>query len=502
MRRLTWILLAAVVMGGLALTARSAAAAPVTTTGRPLAPAIGFAPTYNTYLLVWAEDRGQGTGLDIYAARTTASGVVVGYEFPIVVAPGDQSDPAVVFSERLNDYLVMFTTEGQAGPPNPEGTPGVPPPGTTATPAFPTPPPPPIPFGAGAVAPGGMAPGGVVSGASVPGAGWDRLTATGHMQLAPAGVQAGPDQPPPPPPTLPPPGQPTATAVPGGPGGTPGVPPPVVGTGQRDIYGTWVTASGQRVSNIFPVIASPADDTYPSLASFRRSANDERFALVWREVTGTTVALSVYEFLGGPGYYIVWDSAKGNVAGGGDQGRPSVAVESSGEYMVTWAETQPGADNRDILGRRLNANGWPYGPTRVLMDGPADQVYPSIGAIRSSGGYLVVWEERTPGAAPDIRLRRLNRNGVAYGTAYTLAGGAPFSFAPTLPTSDRSTLLLGWLDRNAASDLSIMGAEVTRDGRRVGPERILVQGGSGPSGVTPMPPPPFPTPPPPPPPIP
>ncbi len=509
MRRMTWIVLAATALAGLALTARSAMAAPVATTGRPLAPAIGFAPTYNTYLLVWAEDRGLGTGLDIYAARTTASGIVVGYEFPIVVAPGDQSDPALAFSERLNDYLVMFTTDGLVGPPNPESTPGLPPPGSTSTPMFPTPPPPPIPFGAGVAEHpgGGMAdpslgltehPGGGPADPSL-GLTWAAIPGDAHLALA--GVQGNPDQPPPPP-TPPPPGQPTATTVPGGPTVTPGVPPPVTSTGQRDIYGTWVTASGQRVSNIFAVIASPADDTYPALASFRRSVNDERFALVWREVTGTAVALSVYEFLGGPGYYIVWDSAKGNVAGGGDQGRPSVAVESSGEYMVTWAQTQAGADNRDILGRRLNANAWPYGAARVLMDGPADQVYPSIGAIRSSGGYLMVWEERTPGAVPDIRTRRLNRNGVAYGAAYTLAGGPPFSFAPTLPTTDRSSLLLGWLDRNAASDLSIMGAEVTREGRRVGPERVLVQGGSGPGGLTPAPPPPFPTPPPPPPPIP
>ena len=74
---------------------------------------------------------------------------------------------------------------------------------------------------------------------------------------------------------------------------------------------------------------------------------------------------------------------------------------------------------------------------------------------------------------------------------------------PNLPAAtDRSTLLLVWLDRNAAGDHSVIGAEVTRDGRRVGPERILVQGGTGPGGVTPVPPHGFPSPPPPPPPIP
>jgi hypothetical protein len=312
----------------------------------------------------------------------------------------------------------------------------------------------------------------------------------GELPLA-AGPRA-PYQPSPPPPG------PTAT-----PGGTPGVPPPVTGTGLKDIYGTYVSENGQRVTSVFAVIASPADDTYPSLASFRRGCCDERFALVWREVTGLDVRLSVYEFVGGPGYFLVYDSAKGSVAGGADQGRPSVAVEDSGEYLVAWAESKPGADNRDLFGRRLNLNAWPIGPVIKLMDSPADQVYPSIAANRGTGGYLLAWEERNAGVPPDIRLRRLNRNGIPMGAAYTLAGGTPFSFAPTLPSAtDRSTLLLAWLDRNAASDISILGAEVTRDGRRIGPERILVQGGTGPGGVTPIPPPPFPTPPPPPPPIP
>ena len=42
-------------------------AAPVPATGRPLAPAVGYALLQGTHLALWAEDRGTGTGLDIYA---------------------------------------------------------------------------------------------------------------------------------------------------------------------------------------------------------------------------------------------------------------------------------------------------------------------------------------------------------------------------------------------------------------------------------------------------
>jgi hypothetical protein len=153
---------------------------------------------------------------------------------------------------------------------------------------------------------------------------------------------------------------------------------------------------------------------------------------------------------------------------------------------VAWSQTPGGQVDRDIFARRLNANAFPIGPLIRLVDGPADQVYPTLGALRDAGGYLVAWEERAMGAPPDIRLRRLNRNGIPLRAAYDVAAGPPFSFGPALPSTDQSTTLLVWIDRNAASDHSIVGAEITRDGRRFGPERLLVQGGSGPGALTPV----------------
>jgi len=133
---------------------------------------------------------------------------------------------------------------------------------------------------------------------------------------------------------------------------------------------------------------------------------------------------------------------------------------------------------------------------RELVTGPADQVYPSIASLGSVGGYILTWEERLPGQAPDIRVRRLNRNGVPQGMMFDLAGGTPFSFAPDIASSEAYSTLLVWVDRNAASDQSILGVEVNRDGRRVSPQRTIVQGGSGPGAVTPVVPGPgFPTPP-------
>jgi hypothetical protein len=511
-RRALLLVALATLVVTLPLLARSASAAVIVTSALPVAPAIGYASD-GTFLAVWAEDRGAGTGLDLYAARTNAAGVAVGIEVPVLVAPGNQSDPALVFSEHNGAYLVIYTDDRTGGVPLPP-TPGVPVPGTTtpglptpggSTPGVPTPgvptpgstppvpPPPPIPFA--------LEPGRAV--AAIGPAELDAPAMAEPSSGAAAGAwsmgsPALPDQPMPtiPPPTAGPPPTgipplPTPTTAPTalpGPTATPGGPvSPPTATGSRDLYGTWVAPTGQRITSTFAVVSSPADDTYPSLGYVRRPSGDE-FALTWREVTGTASAIGVMR-LDGIGFFFV-PSAKYSVASGGDLGRPSVAGEAGGEYLVTWAQTAKDDPSRDVFARRLNSNCVPYGVPRAVVSGPADQAYPSIGSLGSAGGYILTWENRLPGDAPDIRVRRLNRNGVPYATEYDLAGGAPFSFAPNVASSDYPSTLVVWLDRNAAGDNSVLALQVTRDGRRLGPERLLVQGGAGPSGATPVLPPP------------
>lgn len=475
---------AAATLLGLALAVAlgaPAAAAPaqLPVAGRPIAPAVAFSANTATNLLVWAEDTGSGTGLDLYGLRLSATGLPTGRITPILVAPGNQSDPALIFSPRVNEFFLVFTDDsGQlGGAPGGSATPGFPIPGQTP-PAPPPPLPTPIPLAAfgldldgDASAPAALVPAGPIHGGA----------AADAPQQAPS-------------PTFPPPG----TPAPGGPGGTP-MPP--VTPGSRDIYGTFLSTYGTRTSVIFPLVTSPADDTYPDI-TFRMTPSSDRYVLVWRKVTGLDVVLSSVELEGvGRYFYVKYERA---VTGGSDVGRPSVAAEpNAGEYMVVWSETPKDQPQREIFGRLLNNNAVPYKGILKVATGAADQVYPSIASLGGYGGYLAAWEERSGAEPPDVRIRRLNRNGVAYGSQTAVAGGPAFSFAPDLASTDSVVSLVVWLDRNAAGDHTILSAQLNRDGRRIGPDRVVVTGGSGPGAVTPVAPGPgFPTPPAPPPAIP
>lgn len=472
----------------LAPTLASAASNPLRVPGLPLAPSVSFAPRNGTHLLVWAEDRGTGTGLDIYALRLAASGLPTGAEVPVIVAPGNQSDPSLVFSNRLNEFLMVYTDDTTTASPGatPGGPGGATPPippipgpttvplptvpgGPTSTPGLPpaTPPLPPVPF---ALEPGAA-----------------RIDASGD----PASVLA-PAQPPIPGTPGATPGGPAATPTPGG----PGVPPvPPVTSGSRDIHGVFLSTYGFRVSNTFALVAAPSDDTFPDLALLETSSNDQ-YVLLWREVNGLDVTLSSMR-MRGVGRYLVLDY-KRTIVQGPEVSRGSVAADpTTGQYLVVWSETPQSEVARDIYGRLLNLNAAPYRNAFSVVGGAPDQVYPSVASLGATGGYLLAWEERDGVNPPDIKTRQLNRNGYPYRPQYALAGGPSFSFAPSISESSFVETLVVWLDRNPAGDHSIMTAEVNRSGYITGPERVAVLGGSGPAGnVTPVVPGPgFPTPP-------
>lgn len=470
--------------------AAAAPAAQLPVAGRPIAPAVAFSGNTATNLLVWAEDTGTGTGLDLYGLRLSATGLPTGRITPILVAPGNQSDPALIFSPRVNEFFLVFTDDsGQLGgaPGGGNPTPGFPIPGQTP-PAPPPPLPTPVPLadlGVDAAHPVALMAAGPIAGAAPDAVTFDRADGPAAGDAAP--LQA-------PTPTFPPPG----TPAPGGPGGTP-MPPATPGS--RDIYGTFLSTYGTRTSVIFPLVTSPADDTYPDI-TFRLTPASDRYVLVWRKVTGLDVTLSSVELEGvGRYFYVKYERA---VTGGGDIGRPSVAAEpGAGEYMVVWSETPKDQPQREIFGRLLNNNAVPYKGVIKVATGAADQVYPTIASLGGYGGYLAAWEERTGAEPPDVKIRRLNRNGIAYSYQSAVAGGPAFSFAPDLAATDSVATLIVWLDRNAAGDHTILSAQLNRDGRRIGPDRVVVRGGSGPGAVTPVAPGPgFPTPPAPPPAIP
>ena len=74
-------------------------------------PAVAYNPTNHRYLVVWSDDRNEGSrGTDIYGQLLAADGTRIGGDFRISgpAATSYEYDPAVAYNPASNQYLVVW----------------------------------------------------------------------------------------------------------------------------------------------------------------------------------------------------------------------------------------------------------------------------------------------------------------------------------------------------------------------------------------------------------
>jgi hypothetical protein len=100
----------------------------------------------------------------------------------------------------------------------------------------------------------------------------------------------------------------------------------------------------------------------------------------------------------------------------GHQRRPDVAINDSGDFVVVWEDDRDGNGYYEILGRTFDSLGSPLsGDVTVNPVSVGQQVRPSVG-IDSAGNWIAVWEDDRDGNGYyEILARRFDRMGVALG---------------------------------------------------------------------------------------
>ncbi len=110
------------------------------------------------------------------------------------------------------------------------------------------------------------------------------------------------------------------------------------------------------------------------------------------------------------------DEFRANMATGGNQTEPAVAVHPSGQFAVVWQG--PGPDQEDIFLRLFRPNGDAL--TNELLVNLATagrQLYPSV-AAGGDGTFVVAWESRETSAGEDktvVRVQLFDPNGSGLG---------------------------------------------------------------------------------------
>ncbi|MDA0282855.1 MAG: DUF4347 domain-containing protein [Planctomycetota bacterium] len=95
----------------------------------------------------------------------------------------------------------------------------------------------------------------------------------------------------------------------------------------------------------------------------------------------------------------------------------SVAVDDSGRGVVVWTDAE---NDADVQARLFHADGtFNGGEFLVNSTATSDQDNPSV-AMDSSGNFVVVWEGSAPGDANGIHAQRFNAAGTKVGTEFTV----------------------------------------------------------------------------------
>ena len=142
------------------------------------------------------------------------------------------------------------------------------------------------------------------------------------------------------------------------------------------------------------------------------------------------------------------------------QAYPAIAMENSGNFVITWYDWRNGSD-RNIYAQRYDSSGTPIGTNFKVNDdvGAAQQFYPVI-AMDGSGNFVITWEDYRNGEYPsynsDIYAQRYNSAGTTLSSNYKVNDdvGTAFQYNPAIAMADYGRFVITWQDdRNGNPDI-------------------------------------------------
>jgi hypothetical protein len=126
---------------------------------------------------------------------------------------------------------------------------------------------------------------------------------------------------------------------------------------------------------------------------------------------------------------------------------PAITMNSSGEFIITWSDHRNGWGNWDVFFQMYNENGNPVG-TNVLVNDDASiywaQTDPSI-AMNSGGNFVITWEDDRIGYDA-VYYQLFDSNGNPIGTNQQANDASAVANDPAAAMDDAGNFVLVWRD--------------------------------------------------------
>jgi hypothetical protein len=128
------------------------------------------------------------------------------------------------------------------------------------------------------------------------------------------------------------------------------------------------------------------------------------------------------------------------------QGRARVASDAAGNFVVVWIRSSQQGSNSDVFARRYASTGIPLGPDfRVNTYTTSTQNWPSV-ACDSTGNFVVTWYGYTPGGSGfDVVAQRYASTGMPLGGEFRVNSYVTSAqWFPTVASDPAGNFVVAW----------------------------------------------------------
>jgi hypothetical protein len=197
------------------------------------------------------------------------------------------------------------------------------------------------------------------------------------------------------------------------------------------VFGRRYASTGAPLALFRVNTYTTGDQTVSSVAA--DSAGN--FVVVWasngQDGSGLGVFGQRYDSLGAP----LGSEFRVNTYTTASQARPSVAADSSGNFVVVWQSAAQDGSGDGVFGQRYASSGAPLGPEfRINTFTTGNQRSPS-GAADASGNFVVVWQSDQNG---DVYGQRYDSSGATLGGEFLVNAFTPNNQAQAAVAADPS----------------------------------------------------------------
>jgi hypothetical protein len=159
-----------------------------------------------------------------------------------------------------------------------------------------------------------------------------------------------------------------------------------------------------------------------------------------------------------------------------EQSYPTVATDSSGNFVVAWNSRlqSPDTSGYGVFGQRYASSGAPSGPEfRINTFTTGSQGRPSL-AADASGNFVVVWNsyaQEGPGTAFDVFGQRYASGGAPIGSEFLVnTVTASSQYASAVAGDSSGNFVVTWMSVQDGSSYGIYAQRYASSGSAVGPE--------------------------------